>query len=269
MVSGSDASPSWLDFLALLEDDDGDVDRDALEPERKSCVRKLDELEHEIDSIEESFEDAIEKACSADDPDPYYREAVSELHRFQRKQSEYEYVAQEYTIVSTLLIIAEQYEDLHESTLDQSDELSDRQRDLALALYRGRHIDRPSSNRWTIDESDVPDNFRGDQIIEKIQFTLRRDLDGSGFPSEYQDRLDVARDVSSPNLDLADDLDHEQKIAWLKQIVDVVLEHGSFRVNDNRSLPDDFPDFSDASVPDEDLPEDAETLSLEDDLSDI
>lgn len=269
MSNGSDATPSWLDFLTLLENDDGAVDRDALESERESCVRKLDELEDELGLIEDRFEDKLEQAHSSDVPNRYYRMALSGLHRFRQKQAKYEYVAQEYIIVSTLLIVADEYEDLHESTLDQSDELSDRQRDIAIALYRGRHIERPSSSRWTIDKSDLPNTFHRDQTIVEIQLTLRRDLDDSDFPSEYNEYLEEARSVSVPSLDGADYPNHEQKITWLEQIADVILGNRLLGVSENQSLPEDFPDFSDISVPDDDLPEDTESLSLEDDFWDI
>jgi hypothetical protein len=98
---------------------------------------------------------------------------------------------------------------------------------------------------------------------------LRRHLDDSNFPSEYNEYLEEARSVSVPSLDGADYPNHEQKITWLEQIADVILGNRLLGVSENQSLPEDFPDFSDISVPDDDLPEDTESLSLEDDFWDI
>lgn len=267
MPTWSDSSSSWVDFLAVLEHDDGDIDRDALESERESCVRKLDVIEVRISDIEDSFEDNIEKARSADLPDQYHRRALSKLHRFQQKQAEYESVAAEYVIVSTLLLVADQHGDLHASALDGSDELSDRQRDIVNALWRGRHIDRSSSIFHSmVDDSDIVDTLSRDPTLEKIRSWSNCQIDYSALPSEYRKPMDEGGRNSVAGVDPADYPNHEQKITWLEQITEAVLEDGPVEIPEGWELTDDC---SDLSLPIDDLPEDSDDLSLEDDFLDI
>lgn len=208
-----------LDFISLLGDGSDDIDRDELELEKKACASELDFAKRDLDRYKKEYEEYIEQAGSADDPDQYYEKATLRLSRFRRERAEYEKLAKLYLMFSILTFVDEQYSDLQETDLDESDELSERQRDIARAVCRSRKI-------------------------EGIQTTLDSRLDDSELPSKYREVVKEAGSSFSTSIDAGDYPEHELKIAWLGQITNTVLNDNIVTM-DSSSLPDDFQDLSD------------------------
>jgi hypothetical protein len=175
------------------------VDIDEVNLDRRECAAKLELLEHELDQTENNFGIILDKARSAEDPERFYNKALSLLGDFEQKQSEYESAAEGYVILSTMIRFAEQYEEVSLTTLDDSDELSDRQCEIVRKL-------------------------RQDQRIREIQRVLDRQIDNSEIPDEYRNHSDeFGYDFTDDGMYPADKRRSQPGIAWFDQIVDEIL----------------------------------------------
>lgn len=195
---------SWLlDTLLSSDDQELNIDEvvkiDDVELEQRQCRAELELLEQEFERIEEEFENLLDRAPSAENPERYYRKALSLLDDFEQKQSEYESVAEEYVMLSTLVTVAEQYEDLTLTTFDTSDEMSDRQREVVQKL-------------------------RQDQRVQEISSVLDRQIDDSEIPDEYRSDTDeIGYDFTDDSMYHDDGQRYGLEMAWFDQITDEIL----------------------------------------------
>lgn len=208
-----------LDFDSLLRNDSDDIDRVELEVQKRDCAMELDSNKRDLDRYEKDYKECIKQAPSADDPDQYYEKAAFILSRCREQRTRYERIAKVYLMFSILTIVDDQYSDLQETELDESDELSDRQQEIARTVCWGRKI-------------------------EGIRTTLDCRLDDSELPNEYKEVVKEAESKFSTSIDAGDYPEHELKITWLQQITDTVLDDNIGAI-DSSSLPDDSLDLSD------------------------
>jgi len=208
-----------LAFVSLLGNGSDDIDRDELEMQKRECAMELDFGKRELDRYEQEYEEYVKQANFADDPDQYYKKSALRLSKFRSKRAEYEKHAKVYLMFLILTIVDDHHSDLQETELDESDELSNRQRDIARTVCRNRKI-------------------------EEIRTTLDCRLDDSELPSEYREVVEETESRFSISADAGDYPEHELKITWLEQITETVLDDNIGAI-ESSSLPDDFPVLSD------------------------